>query len=341
MKMAESDRNLSQVFKTYRRHFGPLLVLSVPFFMITLVSLVLSLVFPFSLIVALPFMIIPFGFAYLILVNQILSGHTVAFASYYQIVLLGLSRFVRKTFHPFLTLMKMILLGIIATFIITLIANYMAPTSFPSLATAFDELIALAATSFTMAELNALMDVHQAALQPFFSIVGLLSSGVMLIYVVISLTLKWPTILLFTKMPQALPRIDAIHRSIYHKFRQAYIKLNFKLQWPLLVSVTSGYIAFGTIGVLLNLDVILTTLLALLGAMIVSLLILPASFVASNYIFHHFEADYIGEVKDEIKSFIQEIDAMRDLSDAQKDEIKRALNQHEPQEAENHDEQDR
>lgn len=234
--------------------------------------------------------------------------------------------------------MKMLLLGIIATFIITLIANYIAPTSFPPLATAFDELVALASTSFTMGELNALMDIHQAALQPFFSIVGLLSSGVMLIYVVISITLKWPTVLLFTKMPQALPRIDAIHRSIYHKFRQAYIKLNFKLQWPLLVSVISGYIAFGTIGVLFNLDVILTTLLALLGAMVVSLLILPASFVAANLIFQQFEADYIGEVKDEIKSFMQEIDAMRDLSDAQKDEIKRALNQHETQEDEDQDE---
>jgi hypothetical protein len=101
--------------------------------------------------------VIPFAFAYAVALTQVVSEHPLAFNDFYRYILLGLSPFIRRLMHPFITLLKMLLLIVVTTLAVSLMATLLAPTLNPALMSLLNQLTEMTETA-TMDELLAFVE---------------------------------------------------------------------------------------------------------------------------------------------------------------------------------------
>lgn len=319
---------LKDAFDVYRRHYKTLLALAVPLGMIVLVTIVLAIIFPFSLIVTFPFLIVPFSFAYIVSITQIVSDHPLALNEYYRFLLPGMNPFIRRLVHPYVSLLKMALLGFIALIVITSLAMWLAPYFNPALAQAFDELAVLGASSFDANDINEFLTSQGLVLAPFLTALMAISSFLSFVYLMFSFSNKIPALYLIVELPTAFPELDRIHKQVMLKNRRRLFGLTIKNQWPTILGLTLGFGVGIGLGLIFSLTPLLITLLSLIGALIGMFLLIPHYFLVLAIMYQTLEADYLANTKDQIRAFLAELDSIEGLSEQQRDDIRRELGKH-------------
>jgi len=319
---------LKDAFDVYRTHFKTLLALAVPLVMVMLVTIVLAIVFPFSLIVTFPFLIVPFSFAYIVSITQIVSDHPLALNEYYRFLLPGMNPFIRRLVHPYVTLLKMALLAFISLIVVTSLAMCLAPYFNTELSAAFDEMALLGATSFDANDISDFLTRQGAVLSPFLTSLMAISSLVSFIYLMLSFSNKIPALYLIIELPTAFPELDRIHKQVIAKNRKRLFKLTIKNQWPTLLGITLGFGVGIGLGLIFSLTPLLVTLLSLIGALVGMFLLIPHYFLVLAIMYQTLEADYLANTKDQIRAFLAELDNIEGLSEQQRDDIRRELGKH-------------
>ncbi len=319
---------ITNAWQEYRRHFSSLFGLSFAFLVVIIVIVVIGLVFPFSLIITMPFVIIPFCFAYVVSLTQIVANHPMAFNEFYRYLLPGMNPFIRRLIRPYMMLLKGALVSFLMLFITTLIANLLAPSFNPALAQVFENLATLTLTSSDANDLLAFIDNNATVLDPFFTIVMGITSLSFLVYLFLAISDKIPALFLLLELPTAFPELGRIHRQIMKERRRMRISIIVKNQWPTFLLLLIGAVIGALVGFILKQGAIITSLLALLGALLAMGPSLPHYFLILAMIYQTFESDYFRYAKQEIAAFLTQIDAIDQLSAEQKEELKKALQKH-------------
>ncbi len=314
-------------FEAYRKNFKKILGLSVPFFMIVIVTIVLATIFPLTLIFTLPFFVIPFAFAYAVALTQVVSEHPLAFNDFYRYILLGLSPFVRRLMHPFITLLKMLLLIAITTLAVSLMATWLAPSLNPGLMILLDQLTEMTATA-TMEELLAFIEGNQATFYPLFNATLLTNAFVSLAYLLISFSQKFPALFLAVGLPNVFPQLDRIHQAVVRRHHNRLVTALFKYQWISFLVLTLGFVLGGTISWLLGYSSLIVSLLAPLAAVLLWGIMIPHYFLVLGSIYGQFEKHYVHESQGEIQSFLKDLDKISELNEEQKRTVRDELTKH-------------
>jgi hypothetical protein len=314
--------------EVYRKNFKKLLGLSVPFFMIVIVTIVLATIFPVTLVFSLPFLVIPFAFAYIVALTQVISDHPMAFNDYYRYIMLGLSPFVRRLMHPFLTLLKMLLLMLVTTLAISLLASLLAPTLNPALAALLGDLDELTTAAASMNELLAFIETNETVLYPLFNATMLANTLVGLAYLWVSFSHKLPALFLAVGLPNVFPQLDRIHHMVFRQHRDTFRRAFLKYQWISLVVLISGFTLGATVGWLLGLSSLIVTLSAALTSVLLWGILIPHYFLVLGSIYGLLEKHYVHEAQAEIRGFLRELDRINELNDDQKRAIREELTKH-------------
>ncbi|MFA5235617.1 MAG: hypothetical protein WC399_02005 [Bacilli bacterium] len=315
-------------FAAYRKNFKKMLGLSVPFFMVVVIAIVLATIFPLTLVFTLPFLVIPFAFAYVVALTQVVSEHPMAFNDYYRYIVLGLSPFVRRMMHPFLTLLKMLLLMCVATLTVSVLASLLAPSLDPRLAILLDELTELTATAASMDELLAFIETNQAAFYPLFNVTLLSTTFVGMAYLLLSFSLKIPAFFLAVGLPNVFPQLDRIHQTVFRAERRQFTASLFKYQWISFTVLTMGFVLGATVGWMLGFSSLIVSLLAPLGAVLLWVVLIPHYFLVLGSIYSQLENHYVHEAQGEIQAFLKELERINELNEEQKQAIRDELTKH-------------
>lgn len=319
---------VTNAWVTYRQHYKPLLAVSFALTMVLIVSSVLALVFPFSLIITLPFVIIPFCFAFIVAITQLMANHPLAINDFYRYLLPGLNPFIRRLMRPFMMLIKASLLSLLMMFLVTFLANLLAPTLNAPLAATFDNLANLTLTTSDANDLLLFLDENNAVLQPFLTIMMLISSASFFLSIFIGLGNKLPALFLLVTLPTAFPELERLHRDIIKSKRQIIFRLRLKHQWPTYLALISGYTLGAILGFVFSQSALVTTLFALLGGLLTLALFLPHYFIGNAIIYQELEPDYYQRAQTAMRKFLTELDSIEELTPAQRQEIRQALEKH-------------
>ncbi|GEM_PF-5336919 len=309
-------------FSLYKKYFRSLIVIVFPLFMMILVTVVLALVVPFSIIVSLPFIIVPFLYSAFVCTTQIIADKEVPFKSFYAFAFSIIIVLIRRLMHPFFTLFKMALISSLVTLFFTFIINGLAPYFFPSLQVVLDDLMVLSATNFTLEQMQQFVVDNALTLDPYFAFATISGTLAGFLFLIVEFGKKLPFVGIIEDFTAILPRLDAVASEVIKQNKRMINRLILKSQWPSLLALSIGFITLMSIGMIFHVSMIITILMALLGGVIALFPFMGHYLVVSALVYVQLKPLILKESQQQFNQFLKDIDSIEGLDDAAKDELK-------------------
>ncbi len=322
--MPKSEGSPSRsAFRDYYAHFSSLLPLAFAVTMVIVVTVLLAQLFPVTLVVTIPLLLIPFLFAFVVSSSRIVSDDPLALKTFYRFLLPGMNPSFRRLIRPYLAIIKTGLVYLATLFLAAFLAQLLAPSLDPTLTVVLENLVVMTEDTTTIAELNQFLVANATSLNPFFIALTLAGGFIAYVFIVFDLSTRLPGLYLALAVPTAVASLDIIHRSAYRLHRKTVIKWLLIHQWPSWVALIIGYALGAMLGIFLHAQPLVVSTLALVGGVFLSGLLLPHFFGVLAAIYDQLAPDYFKAAHEEILSLLASLDEMTQLSDEQKAAIRR------------------
>jgi|GEM_PF-2196172 len=315
-------------FKEYAGHWGPFFALSFAFLVVmTLVTLLGSLL-PIALLITLPFVVIPFLFAFVVVLHGLGNETGPHLKDFNKMIIPGMHPFLRRMFHPYRMLLKAMILSLVGLFGVSLLTTLLAPSMAPELNAALEQLTVLMEGPLDIAAFDQFMSLHEATLYPFLAITMLTTALIAFVSIGADFAYRLPGLLFGLDLPMVLELLDGAHRQIMPKFRARLLRHVFANQWP---SYLSFFLGFGLAAVLMmsyHVNPILIGAFSLCAGLLLSFIFFPHFLIVYDDFYETMAPSYFEYMKPHVTSLLAELEKNPDIPKELKDNLLKTLKNH-------------
>ncbi|NCA95740.1 MAG: hypothetical protein EOM74_02045 [Methanomicrobia archaeon] len=309
------------------------LAMAFSFVMVIIAVVILDYLFVGSIILTIPFVLIPYLLCLQIGLVRVRMTGEVKPKEFYRPFLVAFQENIFRIYRP----LKMGLFAfgvyLISSVITTLIGYWIVQSYVPALKAIFDELMTIAQSSQTLdyETIMIFLEDNQVSFAPFFSLIYAISMGMAYLFLTLNTVYHAFLVNFALSIPARADKILSIHKRVFPALRRTYLGYSFKNLYPALIVFVVGYlVGSGLAFILRPSDPFLSVIVGVMFSSLLLMPFIPKILISNEVLFEIMMPVYLKETDDSVKKVYTQFAQSQDLTEAQKEEIQRLLDMMDP-----------
>lgn len=316
---------LKRSFAYYKKHFDVLLITSLSFLIVLSAVFMIEAISPFTLILSIPLIIIPYLFCIISFNFNILVFNNGSLQLFYRPFRIGISPFVRKIYRPFRQYLFSLLVFLGTLFFASFVLALLGPYFFPDFKAVTDGMTDLMINGADYEVLYEYIILNMDVLFNYYKVILSLGSFFGALYFFIKISHSSFAVLIGLAVPPSFTSISKTHHENFKKHKKSFNKDLWRYQGLTFLLAFLGFIISLVLNYFLILDyeqLPLIIAINLIGTFFFPALLFPTYVFTIYELSKKYQKEYLINLAQDVQTFMQEIDQAPNLNQEMKDKIK-------------------
>lgn len=304
------------------------LAMAFSFVIVLLMMIVLDYFFVGSIIITVPFVVIPYLFCLQIGLVRARMTHEIKAKEFYRPFLVAFQDNIFRIYRPLRIGLFAFLIYIVSSVVTVAVGLVVVQNFFPSLKVLFDELLVIAESSQTI-DYEAIMiflQDHQVAFAPFFTITYAISFFFAYVYFMMKVFYHAFIVNFSLSIPTTPEKLLEIHKQVFPSLRKTYVSFTLKNLYLSLIVIVLGYALGSVLAFILRpSDAYINVIFGVMVASLLLIPMIPRLLTSNEVLFELMMPEYLKHSGDHVKKVYSQFIHSEQLNDAQKEEVQKLL----------------